>query len=215
MKLILISQKSIKLIQIIVLVSLIIMMNACLVIRHEEEAEKPFVLNLSPLPELEMSDIMIKSELGDIFAFIPENWFIVNLEGQSPSDVISVAVNPEYTISIVFSKIRKLDKYEEIVAREELLGLARLSMEQRVKKTAGAVKLTETYSTINMGPRRFAKYIFANSDNSMMGISAVFKSSINDYYEMTVLPINLTGIEPVSRRELEKVFNSVLTTVQY
>jgi len=186
------------------------------VVKHEEEqVEKPLILNFSPQPEIAMSDIMIKSEQGDMIAYIPKDWFLVDLENEAPTDVISVAVNKEYTLSVVFSKIKKLDKYEEIISKEGLLGLARLSLEQRVKKTAGSVQLAGKYSQIEMGPRKFAKYEFTNADKSMNGVSAVFISSLNEYFEMSVVPINLTGIVSSTQYDIDLIFSSVLATVQY
>jgi len=204
--------KIFKILLLLISVSLV----SCVVVKHEEEkTEKPLILKFSPQPEMEMSDIMVRSDPGDMIAFIPDGWFLVNLENEAPSDVISVAVNKEYTLSVVFRKIKKDEAYSKVISKEGLLGLARLSLEQRVKKTAGSVQLAGKYSQIDMGPREFAKYEFTNADKTMSGVSAVFISSLDEYYEMTVIPMNLTGIVPTSQYEINRVFSSVLATVQY
>ena len=202
-------------IKIILILALIVSLAGCVIVKEKEEKPKAVVLQFSPTPEMPMSDVMILSDDGDMVAFIPKGWFLVNLEDEAPTDVIGVAVNKGYTIAVVFSKIRKNDSYDKIVKREKLLGLARIALEKRADKTAGSVTLAGDYKEINMGPRNFAKYEFTNSDKSMRGMSAVFISTLGNYYEMTVIPMNLTGIIPVSQYDLDKVFSSVLATVQY
>ncbi len=195
---------------------LLVYLSGCIVVKNDDKGEeKPLILNLSPQPEMAMSDIMIRSHAGDMIAYLPRDWFLINMEETAPVDVIAVAVNTEYSISVVFSLIRKADKIDEIFAKEGLLGISRLSMERRAKKTAASVHQIGKYSTITMGPRNFSKYEYANADNTMNGISAVYKSSLNEYYEMSVFPMNLKGIVLPTREDIIKAFNSILTTVQY
>lgn len=195
---------------------LLLSISGCIVVKNDDKGDdKPLLLNLSPQPELAMSDILIRSNAGDMIAYLPRDWFLVNMEETAPADVIAVAVNPEYSISVVFSLIRKGDKIDELHAKEGLLGIARLCMERRAKKTAASVHQIGKYSTITMGPRNFSKYEYANADNTMNGISAVYKSSLNEYYEMSVFPMNLKGIVLPTREDIVKAFNSILTTVQY
>jgi hypothetical protein len=202
-------------INIISIVLIMAIAGGCVIVKHEEEQPPPPVLEFSPTPEMEMSDVMVRSDDGDMVAFLPKDWFLVNLEGDSPVDVIAVATNKEYTIALIFSKIRKSKKNDEIVAREGLLGLARIALDRRSDKTAGAVRLAGKYSEISMGPRKFAKYEFTNSDLGLRGISAVLISSLDNFYEVSVIPMNLTGIVPVTQYDLDRVFSSVLATVQY
>ena len=202
-------------IKIILIFALILSLAGCVIVKEKEEKPKPVVLKFSPTPEMPMSDVMIRSDEGDMVGFIPKDWFLVNLENEAPADVIGVAVNKGYTMAVIFSKIRKNEKYEKIVEREKLLGLARIALEKRADKTAGSVTLAGDYKEISMGPRNFAKYEFVNSDKSMRGMSAVFISTLGNFYEMSVIPMNLTGIVPVSQYDLNRVFSSVLATVQY
>ena len=200
----------------IILVSVLLFsVTSCVIVKNEEEKQKAPVIKFSPTPEIEMSDIMVRSDEGDMVAFLPKGWFLVNLEDEAPIDVISVAVNKGYTMSIVFSKMKKNEENDKIIAREGVLGLSRICFEKRVNKTAGSVQLSGEYTEVDMGARRFGKYEFANADKSMRGMSAVFISSLGNYYELSVIPMNLTGIVPVSQYDLNRVFSSVLTTVQY
>ena len=200
-----------KTINILAVLILLVSISGCIVVKHDDKVDdKPLILNLSPQPELTMSEIMIRSISGDMIAYLPRDWFLVNMEETAPTDVIAVAVNPEYSICVVFSLIRKGDKIDELFAKEGLLGIARLSLERRAKKTAASVHQIGKYSTITMGPRNFSKYEYANADNSMNGISAVYKSSLDEYYEMSVFSMNLKGIVLPTRDDIVKVFNSIL-----
>ncbi len=205
-----------KILRTILIFILSVSLSSCIIVKNEEENEQSSpILKFSPTPEMKMSDEMVRSDEGDMVAFLPAGWLLVNLEDDAPADVIGAAVDKGYTMSIVFSRIRKTDKRDKIISREGVLGLARIALEKRAKKTAGSVALAGEYSEIEMGPRKFAKYEFANADKSMRGVSAVFVSTLNNYYELSVIPMNLTGIVPVSQSDLNRVFSSVLTTVQY
>jgi hypothetical protein len=205
-----------KILKTILIIILSVSLSSCIIVKNEEESQqKAPVLKFSPTPELKMSDEMVRSDEGDMVAFLPEDWFLVNLQDDVPVDVFGVAVNKEYTISIVFNKIRKTEKIDKIISREGAMGLARIALERRAKKTAGSVELAGEYSEIEMGPRKFAKYEFTNADKSMRGMSAVFISTLGNYYEISVIPMNLTGIVPVSQYDLKRVFSSVLATAQF
>lgn len=199
----------------ILIIIILLSLAGCVIVKEKQQEQKPVVLQFSPTPEMEMSDVMVRSDEGDMVAFLPKDWFLVNLEDNAPANVISVAVDKGYTIALIFSRIKKNESNEKIVNREHLLGLARIAFEKRANKTAGAVKLAGDYKEINMGPRKFAQYEFTNEDKSKRAMSAVFISSLGNFYEMSVIPMNLTGIVPVSQYDLNKVFSSVLTTVEY
>jgi hypothetical protein len=199
----------------VIFLVLMISLGGCLVVKHDDEKDKPVIISLSPQPELQMSDIMVRSESGDMLAFLPKGWFLINIEEKAPADVLCVAVNPDYTLSAVFSNIKKTSENSAIVQKEGLLGLARVALERRTKKTGGSVHQLGRYSTVKMGPRTFAKYEFANADNTMRGVASVYKTTLDEYYEMSIIPVNLTGIVPASREDIESVFNSIMATIQY
>lgn len=193
-----------------------LLVQSCIVVKNDDNGSDYVpILNFSPQPEIPMSDQMVRSQNGDMLSFLPKDWFLVPVEDKTSSEVLAVAVNPDYTISVVFSQLKKSSQMDATVDKEGLLGLARLTLDKRARKTAGSVRQVGKYSTINMGPRNFAMYEFTNADNSMSGMAAVFKSTLNEYYEMAIVPLNIKGIVLPGRPDLEKVFRSILTTVQY
>ena len=125
-----------------------------------------------------------------------------------------MAVNPDYTLGVVFSEIRKNDLVDGIVRKEGLLGLARLSMDRRARKTGGASKLLGKYTPVEMGSNNFVKYEFSSAGN-MRSIAVVFKSSLDMYYEMTMMPMSFSGKKLPPYDEMNKILRSVMATVKF
>lgn len=197
------------------IILIFILISSCIVVKHKPVADEVIMINLSPKPEIPMSDKLVRSKKGDIIAFLPQDWFFVNVEEKASADIFAVAVNPDYTLSAVFSTIRKNDITDSIVNKEGLLGLARTSLSYHENKTAGAVKQVGKYSLIQLGTMSFAKYNFSNSSGALVSQTAVFKSSINQYYEFAIIPMNITGKPLPSQVEIDKIFNSIIATIQY
>jgi len=188
--------------------------SSCIIVKHKEKPEPPPEVMLSPKPLIPMSEEHVRSKKGDMIAFLPRDWFFVNLEEKIPSDVFAVAVNPEYTLSAVFSIIRKNDRVDSIVSKEGLLGLARVAFDRHERKTAGAVKHLGKYETIQMGNLNLAKYDFSATGEALKTHSVVFVSSINQYYEFSLIPMNITGKRVPPNDEIDKIFQSIVATIQ-
>jgi hypothetical protein len=163
---------------------------------------------------MEMSDVHVRSKKGDMIAFLPKDWFFVDVEEKASSDIFAVAVNPDYTLSAVFSVIRKTDRIDSVVSKEGLLGLARIAFDRHERKTAGAVKQNGVYSTIQMGSFPLAEFNYFATGNSAKAQSAVFVSSINQYYEITLIPMNISGKKIPEKEDIDKYFQSILATIQ-
>lgn len=201
-----------------IIISLIIqflLLQSCFIVKHGDSEQSYKPIFLSPKPEITMSDEIVRSKNGDMIAFLPKDWFFVDVEEKSSSDVFAFAVNPEYTVAAVFSTRRISDKQDEILENEGLLGLARLSMERRMKKTAGAVIQTGKPDVIQMGNLSFGLYEFSSSGGALKSQSAVFISSIGQFYEFSLIPLDFR-LKPIpTELEREKIFRSMLSTIQY
>lgn len=200
----------------LLIISLFLIANSCIVVIHEQKTyEIEPEISLSPKPVLKMSETLIRSEKGDMVAFLPNEWFLVNVESKVSPDIIAVAVNPDYTLTATFSVLRNNELIKETVDKEGLFGLARLSLERKENKTVGLVKQIGKYQTINMGQQEFVKYEYSNTGGALLAKSAVFISSTGDYYEFSLVPINvLKNIMP-SRRDIDDIFQSFLASINY
>ena len=191
-------------------------LQSCIVVKNdtiEEESEQ--IVNLSPKPTVSMSDEIVRSKEGDMIAFLPQDWFFVNVEDKASANIFAVAVNPDYTLAAVFSKIPATQDFKEIVRREGVLGLSRLFFDRRSSKTAGTAKQIGSATTINMGPLEFGKYIYSTAGGANKCRAAVFESSIGNYYEFALVPMDFRSKPLPTQDEVEKIFTSIISTIQY
>jgi hypothetical protein len=195
---------------------ILISVSACIVVVHEEKTyEVEPELSLSPKPLLKMSESLVRSDNGDMIAFLPDGWFLVNVESKVNPDIIAVAVNHDYTLSAIFSVLRNNELIKETVDKEGLYGLARVSLERRENKTVGIVKQIGKYQTINMGAQEFVKYEYSNTGGAVLARSAVYISSIGDFYEFSLVPVNVMNNILPSTREFDEIFQSFLASINY
>ena len=188
---------------------------SCIIVKLKPEVPDQPMVNLSPKPEIPMSDKLVRSSKGDMIAYLPEGWDFIDLQEKTSPDVFAVAVNPEYTLTAVFSSIRKNDKSDTAFAKEGLLGIARISLTNHQTKSGDAVKQIGNFMNIQMGAMTFAKYESSTVAGILSAQTAVFVSSINQYYEFALVPMNITGKTQPTQPESNKIFNSILSTIQY
>lgn len=189
----------------------------CIIVKEKGEKVsdiEPMAI-LSPKPEISMSETIIRSNKGDMLSNIPVGWFFVDVEERISQDVIAVAVNPDYTLSAVFSTIRHSEMFDTEYEKDGLFGIARVSFAKRERKTAGAVKLIGKYQNLQLGNKEFVKYEFSNSGGALSGRAAVFVSSVGEFYEFSLIPMEMTGKPIPEAREFDKIFRSFLAAVQY
>jgi hypothetical protein len=193
-----------------------IFLSGCIVVKHEQEAivRDPEV-EVSPKPRLPMSDKMVRSEDGDFISFIPGGWFFVDVDDEVSGDIIAVAMNPDYNLSAVFSRIRNNASVKSTVEKEGLFGLARLALNSRESKSAGIVKQVGNYQQMNLGPLEYVKYEFSSTGGAIIAKSAVFVSQLGHYYEFALLPMDVDGARIPPEQEINEVFQSILASIKY
>lgn len=195
--------------------AMLVATTSCLFVKAPEQKVVIENVSLSPKPEIEMSDELVRTRTGDMIALLPKGWFFLDTKGQESSDIIAVAVNPEYTISAVFASIPNSESSKEQLEKEGVLGLARVSFSKHARKTANSTKLVGTYSTAELGLRTFGCYEFSSTGGSMRTRCAVFTSSIGNHYEFALVPLTVSGKDLLPDVEQQKIFRSILATVQY
>lgn len=191
-------------------------LHGCLFTATERKAESIIV---SVKPEIPMSDEYVRSRPGDMLAFLPQGWFLVDVEGKASSDVIAVAVNPDYTLSMVVQNIRKNDLIDQVVQKEGLLGLTRLAFEKRQRKTSNSVRLLNKFTPTTIGSRSFGVYEFTGAVQDtttaiLHSRSAVFTSSLGNYYEVSLTPTTISGKSVPPDDECARVFRSIIASLQ-
>jgi hypothetical protein len=200
----------------LVCLALVMCLEGCLFTATEKKAESIVV---SVKPEIPMSEEYVRSRPGDMLAFLPQGWFLVDVEGKASSDVIAVAVNPDYTLTMVVQNIRKNDLIDQVVQKEGLLGLTRLAFEKRQRKTSNSVRLLNKFTPTTIGSRSFGMYEFTGSAQDTTSAilhsrSAVFTSSLGNYYEVSLTPTTISGKSVPPDDECARVFRSIIASLQ-
>ena len=197
-------------------ISLLILFAGCIIVKEKEVNDNYIpVVALSQKPEIEMSEDIVRSKKGDMIAFLPKDWFLVDVGEEASSDVIAVAVNPDYTLSAVFSNLKMNINKEDVISKEGLLGLARLCFERHSKKTAGSITQEGKYKTMKLGNQSYVQFEFKGSDNPLAARSAVFISSLDEYYEFSLIPMNFRGKPVPVQTDIDRIFQSFLATIQF
>jgi hypothetical protein len=199
----------------LVLLLLTLAINGCIIVKMKPDVAENPVVTLSPKPEIPMSDILVRSSKGDMIAYLPEGWDFIDVQDKASADIFAVAVNQDYTLTAVFSSIRKNDKSDTAYSKDGLLGIARISLANHQTKSGDAVKQVGNYSNLSMGAMNFAKYESTTTAGLLTAQTAVYVSSLNQYYEFSIVPMNITGKPQATQKEALSVFNSILATIQY
>ena len=188
---------------------------SCIVIKNEAPKQQAPRINLSPKPEIPMSDNLVRSKQGDMIAFLPEGWFFLDLTESTSADIIAFAVNPDYTIGAVFSTVRTNELSNKDIDKEGLMGLARLSFDHHQRKSGGSVNLIGKFTNVDVGTNNFVKYEFGTAESQLPTLAAVFVSSMKQNYQFTLIPMKINGKPLPTRPDMDLYFNSILRTIQY
>jgi hypothetical protein len=191
--------------------------NSCIIVKEfsVEEEELAQKIRLAPMPEVEMSELYVRSSSGDMVALLPKDWFFVNVEEKMNSDVIAVAVNQDYTLSAVFTEIKKNEQVESQFKKQGLIGIASLSIDEANKKSPNTVKMIGNFKNLVLGNNSFVQFEQTITGGVTSTKNVVFQSNLNNYYRFSLVPITVMGKELPTQFEFNKIFNSILATIKY
>lgn len=190
-------------------------LTGCLFVKAPEKKVDVQHQALSPQPEIEMSDELVRTRSGDMIALLPKDWVFLDTKGETSSDIIAIAVNLDYTMTAVFSTVPDAESSREQMQKEGLLGLARVSFQKHARKTAGKATLIGTYQLAELGVRKFGLYDFSSTAGAARSRCAVFTSSTGNHYQFALIPLQVTGNPGPSDAVQLSTFRSILATIQY
>ncbi len=202
-------------IHLVAMTLLVVAVPSCLFVKAPQQTEDVQHVALSPQPQIDMSDELVRTRAGDLIALLPRGWVFLDAKGEASADIVSIAVNPDYTMSMVISSIPHGESTREMTEDEGMLGLARVAYQKHVRKSAGAVKLIGTYRTAELGPRRFGLYDFSMTAGGLRTRAAVCTSTLGNHYEIALVPLTVSGKDVPDNATQEATFRSILATVQY
>ncbi|HLP27748.1 MAG TPA: hypothetical protein VK147_03845, partial [Candidatus Didemnitutus sp.] len=84
---------------ILVIVAITMLVPSCLFVKAPEQKTDVQNVALSPQPEIEMSDELVRTRAGDMIALMPKGWVFLDSKGDASADIVAIAVDPDYTLS--------------------------------------------------------------------------------------------------------------------
>lgn len=193
----------------------VVIASSCIFVKVKETPIEEVHIDLIQKPQVEMNEDALRSAKGDMISLIPKNWFFIDLAEDTPRDVFAIAVNPQYTLSVVFSAYQTNELLSEIYSQQKLIGIANTSFDRKQKRAGGSLIKTNKISTITSGTLEFVVYSFRTKSQPLFSQNAIFKSSAGMIYEISIIPMNLSGYSLPTEEEIDKIFMSVLATVRY
>jgi len=155
------------------IIILIIAVNSCIVVKYDNKStEPPVVYDLVPQAQIAMSITLLRSDSGDMIGFLPVDWFFVDLGEDAPKETFTVAVNPDYTLSAVFSEINS--------NKNQLLEVAEQTYQTQLQKSGGKAKLIGNFKIVNVGRMQFMTYQVTTTAGAIVSNVAVFKSTYDN-----------------------------------
>lgn len=188
---------------------------SCIFVKVKDQQLEEVHVDLIQKPQIEMNEDALRSTKGDMISLIPKGWFFIDLGEETPRDVFAIAVNPQYTLSLVFSGYPTNDVLNEIFSQQKLIGLANYSFDKKQKRALGSLIKLNKVSSITSGNLNFVVYSYRSKTQPLSSQNAIFKSSVGMIYEIGIVPMNLSGYTLPSETEMDKIFMSVLSTVRY
>ncbi|MCO5250290.1 MAG: hypothetical protein M9949_02575 [Candidatus Kapabacteria bacterium] len=190
--------------------------SSCIIVKHDDEyIQIEPEIAISPKPIIPLSENMIRSVKGDMIAFLPQGWFVIDPKDKVSPDIIAIAINPEYNLSAVFSVIRHSATVQEAFEGEGLYGVARMSLGKRERKTSSVVRQVGKYQKLNIGLQEFVKYEYSTTGGAVKAKSVVFISTANEFYEFSLVPMIVDDNPLPSFSEADDIFTSILTGIKY
>ncbi|MCL2039293.1 MAG: hypothetical protein FWG85_02560 [Bacteroidetes bacterium] len=209
-----------KSIYVALLITIFILFSNCIVVKEKDEIiKKEIEYETEYIPaqksKIKMSDKIVRTEHGDMVASIPDGWFFIEPEGTISSEVFAIAVSPNFTLSAVFSRIKKTNEIIDIVDKEGIIGLARASYSKHTTKNFNATIIVDNYHIYDSNSQDFVVYSYTKLKRNTFGKSAVFISSINEYYEFSLVTMDFTSNDTPTTSQFDDIFYSILTTLKY
>ena len=201
------------------LACLLVVASGCVVVVQKQTpqngaATETNLRQIPTKPSVQMSDELVRSELGDMVSLLPEDWSLVNIETNLPIQVFSVAVNSQYTASVVYSALRKEENFDERHKKEGIIAIGKISLSKRDSKMRNIRRIGD-FEEVAVGAKRFCLYRYTPDNGATLARVAVFRSSFGNYYECTLSDLTFTGRKLVPREEMEEIFLSLLAAIDF
>ena len=163
--------------------------------------------------KITLSREQIHSPSGDMSARLPENWVLLDPEKLEAPQVFSMACNPEYTVSLIFSEAPLDGSAKGVLTRDGLRGLCEASFQRRVKRSNGRAEMMGEMEEFSIGKKRFGAYIYTTDSSLTMTRVAVFNTSAH-IYECAITQLPFRESELPSEKLLRTIHQIILGSIE-
>ncbi|MFM8280055.1 MAG: hypothetical protein ACKN9Y_00465 [Bacteroidota bacterium] len=191
-------------------IMMLIGLSGCLFVWEEEEFYP--AMALSPMPEISMSQKTIESKEGDVVAFIPEGWYLLQKDMFPTNNVFAMAVDSTMTLTMVFSKLTIPVK--DSVSSKDVNGMMRFAMQQHIAKSGGLVQQIGKGRPLLIGRKTFGYISFAKA-NAMSTKALVWRSNAGNHYECALVPLEMTSTPVPSDSMQTTIIRSIASMILF
>jgi len=188
--------------------------SSCFIVKYNNIKQNDPVVLVASKPSIRMSNVIVRSEIGDMIALLPEDWYFIDMESLTNNNIYAVATNLEYNLSLVFSKI-KITPDLVNQNKDQLRKVANKMLNMHIKKSSGRVEQIGKIREINIAHKKFIVFDISTTSGALLTNIAIFKSELDNFYKLSLIPMNILGRSIPNEVQKAKIFNSVLATVKY
>lgn len=202
-------------IRILIVAIILISFNSCVIVKKFETETREPIVKLSPKPIVQMQEPSVRSDVGDMIAAIPFDWFFIDLDDKTSEGTIAVATNKDYNLMAVFKQLSPTKELNDKFEKDKEYGIAKYSYSLKANLTDGNCQLTSKYGVIEAGNLKYGTYKYSNTGGALTARTAVFRTDINNYYEFTLIPTDIKGMSFPTEIEQDNIFKSIIATLKY
>jgi hypothetical protein len=163
--------------------------------------------------KITLSQEQIHSPSGDMSARLPEEWVLLDPEKLESPQVFSMACNPEYTLSLIFSEVPLDAGAKGILSRDGLRGLCEASFQRRVKRSSGRAEMVGDVEEFSIGKKRFGAFTYTTDSNKTLTRIALFNTSAH-IYECAITQLPFRADDLPGEKLLRTVHQIILGSIE-
>jgi hypothetical protein len=209
--------------QLVVMLGIIIILPSCIIVK--EKAPPPQTEQRIEMSKLRaettslLSNDLIVTPDSEIVTYKPKDWFFINtnelIKNETSGEIIAVAVNKEYTMAFIVSKVQMPMAMTKLIEDNEMIDLARLHFQQKKDKTTEQLFIASDYDLLPNGQNEIPIYAFTSMGNTQKVRVALLKTTTKKLYEFALVPLDFTSATPLTDKESLQLFQTILATTLF
>lgn len=141
----------------------------------------------APKPVYETTGIALSEETfhspnGDVVGYVPEGWFILDLEHQPPPvDALVALSNAKYEATLALAELTVSAVLKSNIEKDGIMILAEASFHEREKRTGSAARITKKFERFTIAAKEFVSYEYTTDGGATVSRVIVFRTAAHCY----------------------------------